>query len=142
MRGILLVFGACSGPEEVVPTEPSTGEPDGACGDVSAIDVGITGGVVDLDEQPIAGAHVVLEERNWVPGTIHGEADTDEQGRFAMDATNLPVVEGCWGVAVQFYLVGTADDLRDEAPMNSQIIGAYTTGTFAVELGAFPLVLE
>lgn len=143
MRGILLTFWAvaCSGPTDPA-TETPTDDPQGACGDVSAIDVRITGGAVDADQQPVAGAHVALEERNWVPGTIHGEADTDASGRFALDATSLPVVEGCWGVAVQFYLIGTAGDLTGEKPMNSQIIGSYTTGTFEVELGPFPLILD
>lgn len=143
MRSITLTFWAiaCAGPADE-PTDTGTDDPQGACGDVSAIDVTITGTVRDGDQQWVPGAEVALEERNWEPGTIHGQATTDADGRFTMSAVNLPVVEGCWGVVVQFWLIGTSGDLSGEKPMNSLIIGAYTDETFSVDLGGGPLILR
>src|SRR5687768_2058965 len=104
MRGVVLAIWAfgCADPPD--PPRSDTDDPDGACGDVTAIDVTIVGKVRDGAQQWVPGAHVALEERNWEPGTIHGEADTDADGAFEMTAVDLPVVEGCWGVAVQFWL--------------------------------------
>lgn len=121
--------------------DTGTDDPVGACGDVSTIDVVIRGGVRDQDENRVPDAYVALEERNWAPGTIHGESETDGNGEFVLEARDLPVVEGCWGTAVQFWLVGDKGDLAGEKPMNSPIVSAYNDGTLDVDLGSFPLIL-
>ncbi|MEQ1500587.1 MAG: carboxypeptidase-like regulatory domain-containing protein [Myxococcota bacterium] len=131
----------CSGDGETGDSGETT-DPQGACGDVTEIDVTISGRVVNDDGAGIPDANVQLEERNWSPGTVHGEATTDGSGSFSMTARALPVVEGCWGTAVQFWLVGEAQDLVGEKPMNPQIIGAFDDGSLSVDLGPFPLVLR
>lgn len=146
-RALALSFGigwgqiGCTDSGSATDTDTDTGRPPGACGDVSSIDVSITGGVRDQDEHPVSSAHVALVERNWEPGTVHGEANTDSSGHFTMEATDLPVVEGCWGTAVQFWLEGDKGAQTGEKPMNSLIIGAYNDGSLDVDLGQFPLIL-
>ena len=138
---LALALTACSG-EEPGPSTTDTTEPQGACGDVSSIDVSITGTVEDGDGTFLSGVSVWLEERNWNPGTIHGEATSDGAGSFTFQALGLPVVEDCWGTAVQFYLVGETDTLSGEKPMNSPIFNAYDDGSYSVDLGAFGLIVD
>jgi hypothetical protein len=139
--GVVVGVAACSGGEPGEPPPDSTDQ-SGACGDVSAIDVRVVGTVEDGDGAAAGDVDVALVERNWTPGTVHGTARTDAAGAFEMDATGLPVVEGCWGTAVQFWLEGTKGQLSGEKPMNSLIIDAYLEARSEVDLGAFPLVVR
>lgn len=141
---ILWTLWACTKDGE--PTGDSADETpldtDGACGAVSEVDLSITGGVVDAEGRPLPGAQVWLEERNWKPGQVHGEGTADGAGRFAFDAFDLPVVEGCWGSAVSYWLVGETGTLWGEKPMNPGLSAAVESGATTVDLGAFPLSLE
>lgn len=130
----------CRGEEEPSSTE-TDGVPAGACGEFSSIDVTITGRVRDTDQQWVAGVDLALEERNWSPGTVHGRSVSDSQGSFSFAASGLPILEDCFGTAIQFWLVGQTDDLSGEKPMNPLIIEAWESGEHAISLGEFPLLL-
>jgi hypothetical protein len=138
------VFGGlagCAGGDPTTPTD--TDDPyAGACGDILEADMEISGRVEDASGAPVAGADVWVEERNWAPGTIHGQGTTGADGTFAFSILDLPIVEGCWGTAVQFYLAGESAGLQGDKPVNPPIIGAWNDGSMQVELADFPLVLE
>ncbi|MEZ4239085.1 MAG: carboxypeptidase-like regulatory domain-containing protein [Myxococcota bacterium] len=132
-----LALAGCSG--EATTTTTGTTDPPGACGAVSSMDVHVVGTVEDDDHLPAAGVEIVLVERNWSPGTVHGTATSDADGAFALDGTDLPVVEDCWGTAVSYWLEGTLGEAWGEKPMNPLLMDAWVDGTFQVDLGAFPL---
>ncbi|MEQ1564232.1 MAG: carboxypeptidase-like regulatory domain-containing protein [Myxococcota bacterium] len=115
----------------------------GACGEKSEIaSVVIEGRVRDEQQNWVADVDVQLEEWNWDPGTIHGAGRTDATGAFSFTATNLPVLEDCWGTAVQFWLVGEKGYLRGEQPMNPYLIEAYESGAGSVNTGDVPMILR
>ena len=105
-------------------------------------DFRVVGTVEDDDHQPVADVDLALEERNWSPGTVHGTSRSEASGAFVLDASELPVVEDCWGTAVQYWLVGTRGDLAGEKPMNSLLVRAWLDGVEDVDLGQFPLIVR
>jgi hypothetical protein len=141
MLGWLLLWGCEKEPEGDTGTEPDP-DPPGACGDVSSFDATIVGRVADASGSSVSGAEIALEERTWTPGTIHGTATSEADGSFSLSATDLPAVEDCWGTAVSFWLVGSAEQTTGEKPMNSPLFDAWSDGTGQVDLGDFPLTLQ
>lgn len=123
-------------------TSETDTELSGACGDVSSMDVTLTGKVVDGDGAGIEGADLWLEERNWSPGRVHGTARSSGGGAFELIAVDLPVVEGCWGTAVSYWLVGDDGARTGEKPLNPEMLHAWEDGTFAADITAFPLILR
>lgn len=145
IRAGVALLGGCGGGDgggdEASPT-PHSAEPPptGACGDVTSFDTVVRGHVEDAAGAPVAFATVWLEERNWAPGEL-GRGTSDAAGAFAVEARDLPVVEDCWGVATQFWLVGQKDALTGEWPATRILIPAYESGVDA-DMGPLPLVLE
>lgn len=117
-------------------------EPVGACGELGSLSLTVVGRVRDAQENWVSGAEISLEERNWNPGRVYGTAYSDAQGNFTLLADDMPVVEGCWGTAVQYWLVGQAGALTGEKPMNALFSEAYETGATQVDLGQFPLLVD
>jgi hypothetical protein len=139
--GVLLVAAVgCRGETPTTPTGDDDDEPTGACGEVTSFDTTVRGRVEDAAGAPVPFADVWLEERNWAPGE-KGRGKADADGVFAIGARSLPVVEDCWGVATQFWLVGEKDALWGEWPATRILIPAYEYGEDA-DMGDLPLVLE
>ena len=99
-------------------------------------------GRVTRDAAPAVGADVRLEERNWAPGTVHGAGTTNEQGEYTILATDMPIIEGCWGWATGFYIVAEQDGLYDDWGVNSSITSAWIEGKDTIELDGIILELE
>jgi hypothetical protein len=120
----------------------------GACGDVSTIDlVHISGGVRSSEDQTwVPNVDLALEERNWDPGHVHGTARTDANGQFTLTAEEITVVDGCWGLAVSYWLVGVGagpyDGWAGEKPLNPVLIEVWETGDIDTSLGQFPMFLR
>lgn len=119
---VLAMIGCGGGDEDTGAPEP---EPtDGACGAVTYDNPAtVTGRILLPDGSPAVGARVVIEERNWTPGTIHAEGVTSDDGTYELDAA-LTIVEGCWGTAVAYYLVAELGEQRAELPANSPLFNA------------------
>ncbi len=132
MRAIswLLLLAACGTDEAPPPTDT---EVQGACADPVYFDLEISGLVTD-GGAPAEGVEVRIEERNWEPGTIHGTATTGADGRFTVLATELPIIEGCWGWATGFHVVAQRGASTAEWGINSVITSAWQQGEAAVEL--------
>jgi hypothetical protein len=120
----------------------------GACGGVSNIElVQISGAVRSSEDQTfVPNVDLALEERNWDPGHVHGTGRTDANGRFTFTAEDITVVDGCWGLAVSYWLVGTGagpyDGWAGEKPMNPLLIEVWETGDTDASLGEFPMFLR
>ena len=121
--GVVLALIGCGGKDEdtgayVPPTN------DGACGAVTYDNPAVvTGRILLPDGAPAAGATVIIEERNWTPGTVHAEGVTAADGTYELDAA-LTIVEGCWGTAVAYYLVADLGEQHGEHPLNSFLFNA------------------
>lgn len=132
-------------PEVTSETEPATSDTgsstlEGYCGDVGAFDMAFGGFVEDSSGQRMGGVLITLEERNWAQQSFT-QALSDPDGRFELSASDLPVIEDCWGHAVSFWLVGSTDTLWGDKPLNANIIEALDAGAESIEL-AFPLILR
>lgn len=137
-----LLLGGCGGGGSSTSETDDTDDHAGACGDVSSMDVVLTGLVVDDDNVGVEGADLVMEERNWSPGHVHGVGRSGPGGAFEMQGVDLPVVEDCWGTAVSYWLVGTAGELTGERPLNPEFLHAWDDGTFTADISDFPLILR
>lgn len=122
---------------EPLPPEEVTGQ----CGETHVVDMTLTGFVVDAQWQPVAGMEVWLEERNWTPLNSHGETVTDENGRYELALTDLPIVEGCWGIGPQFYVVSEDGPAWCEVPANMQLVIAWLDETLEADISGYPCVL-
>ncbi len=141
--GLLAAGIGCSGgDDDPTPIDTDDGSTGGACGDYLETDVEIVGHVESRSGAPVEGADVWLEERNWAPGTIHGSATSDASGNYSFFARDLPIIEGCWGTAVSFYLAGEIEGFSGDKPMNPPIINAWNDGSLTVDATVFPLVLD
>jgi len=104
-------------------------------------DLTLTGDVHDGSSMAV-GVEVRIEERNYETSTqVHGTGVTDDQGRYRIDATALPIVEGCWGWATGFYVVAQQGDRTAEWGINSVITGAWQDGEASADLSDVPLDL-
>ncbi|HHO53227.1 MAG TPA: hypothetical protein ENK18_20725 [Deltaproteobacteria bacterium] len=104
-------------------------------------DLTLIGGVTEEGAAAV-GAEVWLEERNWSPGMVHGQGQTDASGAYQLDATALPIVEGCWGWATGFFLVARLGEATAELPLNSKIISAWLDGATEAEVEVLQLKPE
>jgi hypothetical protein len=116
--------------------------PEGACGPVHYVDLEIRGIVQDGSGLPAAGVEVWLDERAWVPTTIHGQAMTDADGHFAFPATELPIVERCWGFAALFHIAAQDLEAYGEIDANYPIISAYLANESVADFDVRPVVLQ
>lgn len=135
---VISLLAACK-PEEAEP-EPTDTDPS-ACGDehVEAL-VTITGKVT-ADDAPVAGAEVVIEERNYDPGVL-GETVTAADGTFVLEARDVVWVEDCWGTLFDWYVVANEGGRTGEKGVNSRMHGAITDGSFAFDMTAAPVKIE
>ncbi|MCA9490727.1 MAG: hypothetical protein KC621_12440 [Myxococcales bacterium] len=106
------------------------------------MNVTLTGRVVDGDGVGVEGADLWLEERNWSPGRVHGATLSESGGAFELVGGDLPVVEGCWGTAVSYWLVGDDGARTGEKPLNPELLHAWEDGSFAADISSFPLILR
>ncbi len=128
----------------VGPTETSsdtgTIPPEDLCGEIDAFDMAFEGRVEDASGQPVGGATVTLEERNWVNQRF-GEDRSSAEGVFEISAYALPRIEGCWGTGVSYWLIGESGPLWGEKPLNANFILALEDGLSSISLD-FPLILR
>jgi hypothetical protein len=137
---IALAFSACKQEDD----EPIDTDIDGpsACGaEHTEPLVTITGKVTD-GGAGVSGAEVQLEERNYVPGTMLGEATTNDDGVFVLEARDVVWVEDCWGTLFDWVLVADAGNKSGEKDVNSRMHGAITDGSFAFDMTTFPIAVE
>ena len=114
---------------------------DSQCGETHTVDMTLSGYVIDDAWQPVADVSVWLEERNWTPLNSHGEAVTDERGRYHLSLTDVPIVEDCWGTGPQFYVVSEQGRARCEVPANMQLVIAWLDETLEADISGYPCVL-
>jgi hypothetical protein len=145
MRALFVVVVGCGGQDtgdsQGTDTEDSTPLVDPGCADPVYYDATIRGRVT-RDGAPAAGAEVRLEERNWAPVTIHGSTLSSPTGDYSIVATQMPIIEGCWGWATGFYVVAEQDGLYADWGVNSPIVSAWTADESTVDLEAIILALE
>jgi hypothetical protein len=136
---VLLVLACGSASEDTAVVEDAD---DGACGEVRTHDLEVRAAFEDASGAPIEGARVTLEERNWAPGTL-GEGLTGTDGAVSFAAPGVTDVEGCWGSALDYWLVAEADGfITLEETMNSNLYNAIADGSLVADLRATPLVME
>ncbi len=131
----VLAMAACAEEEEPEDT-------DGVCGELTLHDATILGRVEDTSGAPTAAARVVLFDQGWLPGTNLGEATSDAEGRFRLEATDITATESCWGSVLRYELVATAGDLSGMKVVTSYIHEAIRGGTGEADLSTFPVVVE
>ena len=145
MRGLWITIAACTGPtgdtapDDTDETPPGLTDPE--CADPVYFDATVRGKVT-RGGAPAVGAAVRLEERFWAPGTVHGEGTTGEQGEYSFLATEMPIIEGCWGWATGFYVEAEQDGLYDDWGVNSSVTSAWIEGKDTIELDGIVLELE
>ena len=107
------------------------------------VDIAITGDVKDGGVPAGAGVSVRIEEREFAPGLqVHGEAITDASGSYAFTATELPMVDGCLGWAMGFFVVADDGTRSAEWAINSVLSGAWSRGEDSADLTGLPLDLD
>jgi hypothetical protein len=125
----------CVGDERVAEgSEDLLDAPQSQCGNVWYVDMTVVG--------QLTGPDVWLEERAWMPTSIHGEGVTDDEGRFSFDVVEVPIVEECWGWAALFSVVGEHADASGEIDANMQIVRGWQDGTNIADVSKLPFVLE
>ncbi len=141
---ILLV--ACGGGDDA---EQDTGpllvtstEPQGACGEVTDDHAIRIEGMVTLSDLPAVGADVLLTERLWTPGMVHGTASVGADGRFSLDATDIVSVEDCWGTVLDYVLEARLDQLVGERDANAVLLPAIAAGDDVVDITEQPITLD
>jgi hypothetical protein len=153
---LLVLMAACDQPAPVADCVDCTGvraeedqgsedlldAPDSMCGNVWYVDMEVVGQLVGPDGTPVPDAEVWLEERAWMPTSVHGEGWTDAEGHFAFEVTGVPIVEDCWGWAALFHVVGERDDASGEIDVNMQIVRAWQDGSFVADVSNLDFVLE
>ena len=138
--GLFLLLMACGAPSEDTAVEEDVDE--GACGEVRTHDLEVRAAFEDASGAPLSGVRVSLEERNWAPGTL-GEGSTTADGTVSFVAPGVTDVEGCWGSALDYWLVAEADGYATlEETMNSNLYNAIDDGSLVADLRATPLIME
>ncbi|HHO51971.1 MAG TPA: hypothetical protein ENK18_14085 [Deltaproteobacteria bacterium] len=131
-------------PLDTAPTDTAPpGAPDSACGETSYHDLVVLGLVEDSAGQPAVGARVWLEDRGLSP-TVQtmGEATVDPYGQFEMSVIQLASVEDCWGILLDYVLVGELANERGEEGINATLHNAILDGSGIADRGSIPLQLE
>ena len=128
MRPVFLVLAALAcGGDKAEDTSPSTtppGKPEGACGAVTEGYAVVVRGRVTLQGEPVAGASVTVRERLWNAGKVHGVGETDAEGLFSIDTTELVSVEDCWGTALDYEAEAVWDSWSASRDLNAPLYGA------------------
>ncbi len=114
----------------------------GFCGEVSVWDLQLVGKVVDADGQGVQGVSLKLDDRGWNTGTVLGTASTNWQGQFEMDVNQLTSVEDCWGIILDYVLVGEKGGESSEKGINPFLHGAITDGSLVADITTVPLVMD
>jgi hypothetical protein len=122
--------------------DTQTTEPSGACGDPIQYNLTVIGTVTSGPGQYAPGAHVVLEDRGWEPGTILGEGVTDNKGVFTLDVVGLTSLENCWGTVLDYVLEADKGVFYGERDINSNLFNAIEDGSLVADMSAFPLEME
>ncbi len=118
-----------------------TGEPEGACGDVTTWNVVLTGTVEDAVGNPLVGAEITLEDRGWMPTTVLATDISDGYGAFALDVVGLTSVENCWGTLLDYVVIGSTSEGRvGEDDVNPSLFDAVYVGPLSASMPV-PLVL-
>ncbi|MEZ4235160.1 MAG: hypothetical protein R3F59_03160 [Myxococcota bacterium] len=112
----------------------------GACGPTHLVDLRIVGVAIGSDAAPLAGAVARLETRDWGPVTVHGAGTTVDDGSFDFLALDVPIVEGCWAIGPQFYVVVEEGALYGEDGANPEVVRAWLDGTYVADLSDPPVV--
>jgi hypothetical protein len=113
----------------------------GACGAVTTWNVTVIGAVEDA-AGAVSGASVRLEDRGWTIGDVLGDATTDADGRFTLEATGVTSVEGCWGTVLDYRLVAEEGGRSGEDKVNSALFDAIDSGSLEADVSEFPIQLE
>ena len=136
--GIIVFLMGC-GTDSEAPEDTSG---DGACGAVSEHTMVVTGRVQGTDGEFLGAADIRLEDRGWEPGTVLGETTTDGDGSFELPDLEITGVEGCWGILLDYVLVAELEGLTGEKEINHQLFNAIEDGSLAVDVSAFPIMIE
>jgi hypothetical protein len=132
----LALLCACGKPEDT-----DTGDSNGQCGDVTTWDVTIAGAVEDASG-PVGGAAVRLEDRAWNTDDVLGEATTEVDGSFSLDAKSVTSVEGCWGTVLDYRIVAEEGGRTGETKVNSALFDAIDSGSLEADISDFPILIE
>lgn len=116
--------------------------PPSACGETHIVDEQISGRVTDPAGNPVADADVWLEQRDWGALRIHGGGISDADGTFLFPATELPIIEGCWGVGPQFYAVADTGEVVGEVGANMAVVRGWQDGTGIADLHSLSFVVD
>ena len=120
-------------------TDTPVDDPSG-CGAVTEHTLTLRAKVVDSADQPVSGALVRLEERNWDPQIV-SEVPTDASGEATLASMSLTSVERCWGTALDYVLVASLDARSTEVGVNASLFNAIESGGSEVDRRDRPLVL-
>ena len=138
----VVAFAACGGGEgDSDDTDVDVPGVQDECEDPVFVDLVITGDVTD-GGAAAPGVTVRIEERIFQPGSVHGEGVTDGAGRYSIAASALPIVDGCLGFAMGFFVVADDGARTAEWGINSVISGAWSRGEDTADLSGIPLDLE
>lgn len=119
---------------EQVSEGADTAIPQGACGETSFIALDVSGRVVDDAGRAVHDVSVWVEQRHWGPTVVHGTGTTDTEGRYQFEASEMPIVDGCWGTGPQFFGVASDGTQRTELEINYALVTAWLGGTERVDL--------
>ena len=115
---------------------------NGQCGETHIVDMTLSGYALDEQWRPMANTEVWLEERNWTPRNRHGTGVTDDSGRFEFELHDVPIVEDCWGIGPQFYLMSASGVRTCEVPANMHIVIAWLDESLYADISGYPCVLQ
>ncbi|MCA9489437.1 MAG: hypothetical protein KC621_05925 [Myxococcales bacterium] len=114
----------------------------GACGEVTTWDVTLTGYVMGANGQPAPNTHVWVVDRGWTVGNVIADGTSDAAGYMTLSLHPVTSVEDCWGLILNYVLVGERTNEYGELAINPVLYNAIYGGTLEADLGAFPLELE
>ncbi|MFT5453666.1 MAG: hypothetical protein ACI9K2_000140 [Myxococcota bacterium] len=140
---LVLVVCGCGGGKSIdtAPVADPTGPPPSACGEVTDGYAVRIEGAVELQGERVSGADVVLVEKLWSAGQVHGTATTAADGTFVLEATDLVSVEDCWGTALDYKAEVVWDVWSRSRDMNAPLYAAIV-GDGVADLLGDPIELD